>query len=89
MRKTMEHDELKRELIEHYKDEVNDVHEYVRLSKEADAAGEEHTASCLYEIATEEYKHAHILRNHLETEYNYDPLSDKETEKKWKEIKYL
>lgn len=76
-------------LVEHYKDEIEDVHKYAQLAEEADAMGDEKLAKHLYTMAKQEYGHAHALRKHLTEEYGYDPHTDHETERKWLAIKHL
>lgn len=85
----MNYDEMKHKLVEHYKEEIEDTHEYVGLADTAEENGDYETAECLYKIAKQEYGHAHALRKHLTEEYGYDPHTDHETERKWLAIKHL
>lgn len=85
----MNYDEMKHKLVEHYKDEIEDVHEYAQLAEEAEAMGDEKLAKHLYTMAKQEYEHAHTLRKALMENYGYKPCADHETEKKWLAIKHL
>lgn len=76
-------------LVDHYKDEIEDVHEYAQLAEEVEAMGDEKLAKHLYTMAKQEYEHAHTLRKALMGNYGYKPCADHETEKKWLAIKHL
>lgn len=85
----MDRNDIMTKLVEHYKDEIEDVHEYAMLADEADAMGDEMLARHLFKMAEQEYSHAYTLRKTLIEDYGYKPCADHETEHKWKAIRNL
>lgn len=85
----MDHNEMKHKLIEDYKDEVEGVHKYAKMSDEAERIGETFMAKTLCQLAHDEHRHAYMLRERLIKDFGYDPKSDSVTEGKWKAIREL
>lgn len=63
-------EELKKKLMSHHTEEMNDITSYETLSKEAWNSGEHETAGILKDIAYEERTHADMLKHILDMHEN-------------------
>lgn len=71
----------------HLVDEIEGVHEYIKLSKSADEAGDHGNAAILRDMAREEFCHAKMWKEMIHESKDIPvPSNHEEMHKKWMEL---
>lgn len=80
-------DDVARKMMEHLKEELEDVEEYHEMSQEAARQGLHRRAKNLEKIAMEEYTHARYIRETLIEVGAYIPAEHAECEEMWGRVR--
>lgn len=78
-----------KKMMEHLKEELEDIKEYHEMSKEAQRGGMHRRAKNLEKIAMEEYTHARYIRDTLIEAGAYVPEENKECEEMWHAARHM